>query len=516
MPDIILRMENIIKDFPGIRALDHVNIELKEGEVLALVGENGAGKSTLMKILSGVWPHPTYDGNISIKGKTVKFANTKEAQSAGIAIIHQELNLLSEMTVAENIFLDRYPTEKVFLIDWNKTNSSTQELLDQLQVTDISPVDYVKDLSVGKQQMIEIAKALSFKSDILVLDEPTSALTESETEELFRIIADLKKKNVSMIYISHKMNEILKISDRIQVLRDGHTVGTPMPTKNIDIDSIIAKMVGRKIEELYPIRNPKPGLKILEVRNLDVDHPFIPGEKRVKNINFSAYSGEILGISGLMGSGRSEMVTGIFGAFPEHTHGDIFIQGVKKNIRSPQDAITNGIALITEDRKRFGLILNQSVSMNISLSVLDQISNMLGIVDIDAEKAAVESQIHSLAVKTPNETVSVETLSGGNQQKVVLGKWLLTKPKILIMDEPTRGIDIGARSEIYKLMNKLTEQGVAIIMISSDLPEIMGMSDRIMVMCDGEKAVELGRNTATRELIMKYATGTLKGEAREQ
>ena len=508
MSEVVLKMEHIVKEFPGVRALDDVNFEARSGEVLALVGENGAGKSTLMKVLGGAWPYPTYQGDIFIKGENRRFHNTREAEQSGIAIIYQELNLIPELTVAENIFLDRQPTNRIGAIDWRRLNDDAQTLLDELGIRDFGPADQVKHLTVGRQQMVEIAKALSKRASILVLDEPTSALTDREVAELFSIIRKLKQDGVCMCYISHKMEEIKEVADRVVVLRDGQTIGDVTAITDITLDQIIARMVGRDIKDMFPPRGRQRGEKILEVRNLDVDHPDLPGEKRVRNASFSAYRGEILGIAGLMGAGRTELVSAIFGACPGATHGDVLVAGKKIEIRSPADAIDHGIALLTEDRKALGLFLGQSIAFNTTIASLPTISTRLaGVIDAARERALVEKYVEELGVKTPDIDTIVGTLSGGNQQKVVLGKWLNASPEIFILDEPTRGIDIGAKVEIYKLLNRLAGQGVAIIMISSELPEVLGMSDRILVMREGAIVAEFTRDEATREAIMEFATG---------
>jgi ABC-type sugar transport system ATPase subunit len=514
----MLRMENIVKEFPGVKALDNVNFEARAGEVLALVGENGAGKSTLMKVLSGVWPYPSYDGNITINGKLARFYSTKEALGAGVAIIYQELNLIPELTVSENIFLDRQPTSLAGLIDWDKLHFAAQRLLNELHITDIRPTHLIKELTVGKQQLVEIAKALSLQAKILVFDEPTSALTEKEVAELFRIIRKLKQNQVCMVYISHKMEELREIADRVAVLRDGKTIGPIIPIEDISLDEIITRMVGRDIAEMFPKIECQRGQKTLEVKNFSVDHPFLVGEKKVKNVSFCAYQGEILGIAGLMGSGRSELVSGIFGAFPHQTQGEVSLDGQKLSINSPLDGIRHGIALVTEDRKNFGLILKQSITANIVISSLDQVESRLGLID-DLKAARMADQaIKDLGIKARDADVAVETLSGGNQQKVVMGKWLQTHPRVLILDEPTRGVDVGAKVEIYKIMNALLQQGVTIIVVSSDLQEILGICDRILVMREGRLVQDLPRAKASRELIMKYAmhadTVTTPGDAR--
>ena len=509
MSEVVLKMEHIVKEFPGVRALDNVNFEARCGELLAIVGENGAGKSTLMKVLGGVWPYPSYQGDIFIKGESKRFYTTREAEQSGVAIIYQELNLIPELTVAENIFLDRQPTNSLGAIDWRQLNSDTQTLLDELGIRDFGPTDQVKHITVGKQQMVEIAKALSKRASILVLDEPTSALTDKEVADLFRIIRRLKQDGVCMCYISHKMEEIKEIADRVVVLRDGQTIGDVTPIADITLDQIIARMVGRDIKDVFPESARQRGEKILEVRNLWVDHPDLAGEKSVRNASFSAYRGEILGISGLMGSGRTELVSAIFGAHPGTTHGDVLVAGKKVAIRSPTDAIDHGIALLTEDRKAFGLFPGQSIAFNTTIASLQSISTRLtGVIEAARERTLVEKYVAQLGVKTPDIDTVVGTLSGGNQQKVIVARWLNASPTIFILDEPTRGIDIGAKVEIYKLLNRLAGEGVAIIMISSELPEILGMSDRILVMNEGAIVAEFTRETATKEAIMEFATGT--------
>ena len=508
MPEVVLKMEHIVKEFPGVRALDNVNFEARAGEVLALVGENGAGKSTLMKVLGGAWPYPAYQGDIFIRGERRRFYNTGEAEASGVAIIYQEFNLIPELTVAENIFLDRQPTNRLGAIDWPKLNSDTQALLDELGIRNLRPTDQVKHITVGKQQMVEIAKALSKRARILVLDEPTSALTDKEVNDLFSIVRKLKQDGVCMCYISHKMEEIKEIADRVVVLRDGQTIGEVTPIADISLDQIIARMVGRDIKDMFPASARQRGEKILEVRNLELDHPDLPGEKRVKKASFSAYRGEILGLAGLMGSGRTELVSAIFGAFPQATHGEVLIEGKRVEIRSPLDAIDHGIALLTEDRKALGLFMGQSVAFNTTIASLQTVSaGLMGVIDTVRERALVGEYVAELGVKTPDIDVMVGTLSGGNQQKVILGRWLNAHPKIFILDEPTRGIDIGAKVEIYRLLDRLAREGVAVIIISSELPEVLGMSDRILVMREGAIAAEFARETATREAIMEVATG---------
>jgi ABC-type sugar transport system ATPase subunit len=513
MSDVVLKMEHIVKEFPGVRALDDVNFEARAGEVLALMGENGAGKSTLMKVLGGVWPHPTYQGDIFIREERARFKSPREAMDAGIAIIHQELNLIPELSVAENIFLDRQPRNAFGAIDWRRMNADAAALLEELGLSDVRPTDRVKHIAVGKQQMVEIAKALSKNASILILDEPTSALTDKEVKELFRVIRGLRQAGVCLCYISHKMEEISEIADRVVVLRDGRTIGEPTAIADTTLDQIIARMVGRELSEMYPQSTRERGETVLDVTNLAVDHPSLPGERKVADVSFSAYRGEILGLCGLMGSGRTTLVSALFGAFPDATHGDVQIGGKKVQIRSPAEAIFHGIALLTEDRKALGLFLDQSIAFNTTISSLQSISSPpIGVIDADQERALTERYIAQLNVKAPGAGTIVGTLSGGNQQKILLARWLNANPKIFILDEPTRGIDIGAKVEIHKLLHRLAEQGVAIIIISSELEELLGMSDRILVMNEGRIVSEFTRANASREAVMEWATGARRLE----
>jgi len=505
MAEEILEMNNIIKDFPGVRALDHVNFKLEKAEIIALVGENGAGKSTLMNVLSGVWPYPTYEGDIYLDDEIVRFENTREAEEAGIGIIHQELNLLPDLSVAENIFLDRQPLNKFGGIKWNEIYHEAAKVLTRLNM-DIDPRIDLGDLTVGKQQMVEIAKALSLDTRILVFDEPTSALTDSEIKELFTVINDLKASEVSMIYISHKMEEIEEIADSVVVLRDGATIGDKIQIKNVTIEEIINRMVGRDIADLFPKKSFERKEKTLEVKNITIPDPFNPEKYLVEDVSFKAYKGEILGISGLMGAGRTELVNAIFGVYGKKRQGKIFYDDRELKIESPADAIKNGIALITEDRKELGLLLDKDLVINMTLPSIEKFSSNF-VMDYLAERNIAEKYVNELNIKTPNLDVNVEKLSGGNQQKVVIGKWLITESNVLILDEPTRGIDVGAKTEVYRLMNQLVERGVTVIMISSDLPEIMGMSDRILVISEGKKTAVLEHEEADQETIMKYATG---------
>jgi ribose transport system ATP-binding protein len=495
MSDYLLEMKEISKSFPGVKVLDSVQLNLKRGEVLALMGENGAGKSTLMKILGGIYQRD--GGTIVVKGQTQEKMTPDVASKQGIAIIHQELNLIPHLSVMENIFLGReFTYGKSGFVNWSRMRKEAKRWLEQLAIN-LDPATLVGELSVGQQQMIEIAKALSMQADILVLDEPTAALTNREIDALFEVIASLKRKGVGMIYISHRMEEIFQISDRITVLRDGKYVGT-VETAETSLDELVKMMVGREITDRFPKVEVKPGEERLRVENLTV-------RGKLSGISFSVRSGEIVGVAGLMGAGRTEMAKALFGA-EKMDGGEIFVDGKPVRISQPIDAIRAGIALVTEDRKEEGLVLPLSVRENIALPNLAKLSS-LGVMKRRAEQALSDETIQRLVIKTAGGEQAAGSLSGGNQQKVVIGKWLATKPKILILDEPTRGVDIGAKKEIYDIMNRLAQQGVAILMISSELPEVLGMSDRVLVMHEGRITGAFSRAEATQELIMHAATG---------
>jgi ribose transport system ATP-binding protein len=496
MGENVVKMVNIDKRFPGVHALKKCSFELDKGEVHALIGENGAGKSTLMKVLTGV--HDKNSGTIYYKGKDVDINSPKAAQELGISIIHQELNLMPDLTVAENIFIGREPMRfKGLFCDSALQNKMAKELLNSMNVK-IDPNVKVEQLTVAQQQMIEIAKALSYHSEVLIMDEPTAALTESEIDELFRIIQELKDKGVGIVYISHRMEELKKICDRVTVMRDGEYVG--MRNMNeVTINEIITMMVGREIyEEVHDLNREQNQEVVLEVKNLTRG-------KKVKNVGFQLKKGEILGFAGLMGAGRTEVARCLFGA-DSRDSGEIFIKGKKVNIQSPRDAVANGIGYLSEDRKRYGLVLGLDVNTNIAMATMPSFSNRFGFLKEDEETVNATKYISALDIKTPSGKQLVQNLSGGNQQKVVIGKWLTRNCDILIFDEPTRGIDVGAKSEIYRLLNELADQGKSIIMISSELPEVLRMSHRIIVMCEGKITGELSRNEATQERIMTCAT----------
>lgn len=502
----LLEMRQITKEFPGVKALDGVTFDLRAGEFHALVGENGAGKSTLMKTLSGVYPYGSYSGDIVVEGDVKHFANIRQAEEAGIAIIFQELSLVKELTVAENIFLGKEP-QRFGVINWAEVYQKSSQLLKDLNLP-LNPRTKVGNLGIGQQQLVEIAKALSQKAKILVLDEPTAALTESEVETLFEILRDLKARGVGMIYISHKLDEVFAMSDRITVIRDGKTVGTN-DTKDMTKDKIIALMVGREVGDIFPESSHAFGETVLEVKNINAYDVDVPTKKLVKDVSFSVRKGEVVGIAGLMGAGRSELLMSIFGAWYGKTSGDVFVEGNKVSISAPRDAIKNGIGFVTEDRKRFGLILDQTIMDNSTIAGLKQISGQI-LTHRSRETVATKKVMSSLRVKANSPMTVAGTLSGGNQQKVVLGKWLLTNPKILFLDEPTRGIDVGAKQEIYAEINRLAKEGLAIVMVSSELPEVLGLSDRILVLHEGKLTGEFSKAEATPEKIMVAATGESK------
>ncbi len=499
----LLEMRSIVKEFPGVRALDGVSFTLEAGEFHSLVGENGAGKSTLMKVLSGVYPAGTYEGEILINDRPQQFRNVRDSENAGVAIIFQELSLVKELTVGENIFLGQAPS-KLGVIDWSALYHRASKLLKDLNLQ-IDPRVPVGSLGIGQQQLVEIAKALSKKAKILVLDEPTAALTESEVETLFSILAKLKADGVGMIYISHKLDEVFEMSDRITVLRDGRTVATHAAS-DLNKEKVIQLMVGREVGDIFPKVEHALGDVAMEVTGLTAYSVDDPTKKVVDDVSFSVRKGEVLGVAGLMGAGRTELLTALFGAWQGNYSREISVEGQPVQIDSPSDAISNGIAFVTEDRKRFGLILDQTIMDNMTLAGLKSISGRM-LTNRSREIAAVRVPMSSLHIKANSPLTVAGTLSGGNQQKVVLGKWLLTGPKVLFLDEPTRGIDVGAKQEIYTEINKLAKEGLAIILVSSELPEVLGLSDRILVLHEGRMTGEFSRADATPEKVMTAATG---------
>ncbi|WP_432764893.1 sugar ABC transporter ATP-binding protein [Hungatella effluvii] len=487
----LLDMKQIIKSFNGVEVLHGIDFSLRAGTVHALMGENGAGKSTLMKVLAGV--HKCDDGEIWLKGKKTEIQSPRHAQELGIAMIHQELSPVPEMTVAENIFLGREPRKGLF-VDYKKMYADTEKLLGEMKVR-VSPRAKIGRLKVADQQLIEISKAISLNADIIVMDEPTSAITDQEVEILFKTIADLKKKGTGIIYISHKMDEIFRIADDITVLRDGTYVNS-WEAKDIDNNTLIKNMVGRELNEIFPkIKVPAKDV-VMEVRHFTKENQF-------EDISFLVREGEILGIAGLIGAGRTELMNAIFG-LEKPDSGEVFFEGKKVEIRRPSDAIRHGIAYVTEDRKNEGLVLEMGVGQNITIASMKTLSSGM-FIKRQEEKKTIDDQIRALRIKVHSPRQLVGKLSGGNQQKVVLAKWMMKNPKLLILDEPTRGIDIGAKSEIYKLMGEFVEKGNSIIMISSEMPEAMGMSDRILVLSNGRLSGELSREEFVQEDIMKMA-----------
>ena len=505
MNNPILEMKNITKEFPGVKALNNVSFQVAQGEIHCLVGENGAGKSTLMKVLSGVYHHGSYTGDILYGGEVQKFNGIHDSEKVGIGIIYQELALVPEMTVYENIFLG-HEIRNGFLVNWNETVKRAGEMLKKVRL-DVNPAAKVKDLGVGKQQLVEIAKALSRDVKLLILDEPTSALNEDDSENLLKLLSELREHGVTSVLISHKLKEVIAVADSVTVLRDGNTICTLDAHKGeVTETALIKHMVGREIDNIYPKREHKPSTEVvLEVKDWSAYDPKI-GRNVLKNVNFNLKKGEIIGFAGLMGSGRTELALSIFGN-PDgyRISGELLLHNQKRNFRYPQDAIQAGMAYVTEDRKGDGLILMQDVKQNITLANLKGISTN-GIVNNNAEVQVANEYKKSLNIKTPTVEQRVGNLSGGNQQKVSLGKWLFVGPNILILDEPTRGIDVGAKFEIYTIMTRLVQEGMSIIMISSELPEVLGMSDRVYVVSSGRITGELPISEASQEKIMKMAT----------
>lgn len=493
MNEVIVSMKNISKSFPGVKALDKVNFELRSGEVMALLGENGAGKSTLMKILSGVYTRD--EGSMEIFGKEYGDLTPKQAQQAGVAIIHQELNMCKHLSVAENMFLGREIQGKISLNN-ARMEEEAQRILDDLKIS-INPKQIVGDLPVSKQQMVEIAKALSINAKILIMDEPTSALTAREIEDLFRIIRKLKSEGRGIVYISHRLEELAQIVDRVTIMRDGQYI-TDGNFADMTMDQIIANMVGREIKEKFPRVECEKGKKIFEVKNLNAG-------KMVRDINFAVYEGEIVGFAGLMGAGRTETTRAIFGVDPKES-GQIFVDGKEVHIHCPMDAIKNGVVLAPEDRKKDGLCTKLSIRQNLALPNLDWVCSKFGVINSSKENKLCEKAVDDLKIKTPSVEIDSGNLSGGNQQKVVVGKWMARDSRVVIFDEPTRGIDVGAKVEIYNLMNELKKQGIAVMFVSSEMPEVMGIADRIIVMCDGRITGEVMARETTQNEILTLAT----------
>ena len=508
MEKLLLEMKNITKTFPGVKALDQVNLEVREGEIHALVGENGAGKSTLMNVLSGVYPYGSYEGEIYYDGALCKFSKINDSEAKGIVVIHQELALVPYMAIAENMFLGNERGKK-YAIDWNETYGKAEEYMRVVGLKE-SPRTLIKDLGTGKQQLVEIAKALARKAKLLILDEPTSSLTEADSKALLDLLLQFKKQGLTSIIISHKLNEVAYVADKITVLRDGTTIETlDNQIDDISEERIIKGMVGREISDRYPKRQDvKIGDVFMEVEHWHVYHPLFNERKVVDDVSFHVRKGEIVGLSGLMGAGRTELAMSIFGqSYGYNITGTLKLYGEIVHLASVREAIAKKLAYVTEDRKGNGLILNNSIKINTTIANLEAIS-LHHIIDKDKEHTVAEEYREKLRTKCPTVEQMVSNLSGGNQQKVLLSKWMFANPDILILDEPTRGIDVGAKYEIYCIMNQLVAEGKSIIMISSELPEILGMSDRIYVMNEGKMVGELEKEDATQEKIMKMILST--------
>jgi D-xylose transport system ATP-binding protein len=497
----LFEMRGIGKSFPGVRALDGVSVDLYPGEIHAVVGENGAGKSTLIKILAGVYTD--YEGDLRIDGKACRFSSVRESEAAGIAVVFQELSLVPELSVGENIFLGREPS-RFGVVQWDELYSRASRILGELGLH-LDPRAKTGALGTGKQQLVEIAKALSQDARILVLDEPTAALTDVEAENLFAILNRLSAQGIGIIYVSHRLQEVFRLSRRITVLRDGRTIATE-PAAVVDEQQIIAKMVGRQVSQVFPARARAVGDMALEARHITAESQDIPGKLAVNDVSFTAHCGEVLGIAGLMGSGRSELLMSLFGCFPGRVSGEIAINGHRVDIRRPADAIAAGIGFVTEDRKRSGLILDQTILANMTLASLARVSGHF-VTNESRELAASLPLFDDLRIKAPSLFTTAGILSGGNQQKVVLAKWLMTRARVLFLDEPTRGIDVGAKQEIYAMIHKLAQSGLAVVMVSSELPEVLGLSDSILVLHQGKVSGRFTRHNATAEAVMSCATG---------
>jgi D-xylose transport system ATP-binding protein len=504
--EYILQVEDLTKEFPGVVALDRVSLNVKQGEIHSMVGENGAGKSTLMKVLSGVYPYGTYEGRVIIDGEEKHFRNVRESEDSGIAIIYQELLLVKHLSIAENIFLGTNKANRLGVIDWDQVNHQAAEWLNYVGL-EAHPMTIVDDLGVGKQQLVEIAKALSKNARILILDEPTAALSDNEVVHLANILQELKQKGVTSIYISHKIQEVLKLSDTVTVIRDGKTIHTA-PTVELNEKRIISMMVGRDFSNRFPERkHQKTDQVVLDVKNWTLARPEAADQFVFKDINFQLHKGEILGIAGLMGAGRTELVNSLFGVYHGTLTGEIFVIGRKVKIRSPEEAIRSGIGLLTEDRKRFGLNLLGTIKNNISMASTANFSKH-GYINENEEIKECEKYVDNLKIKITSLNNLVSNLSGGNQQKVILARWLMVNPTILLVDEPTRGIDVGSKYEIYQLLDALLQNGIGIVMVTSELPEAMAMSDRVLVMREGRIVKEFNHQDLTEEGIMNYATGS--------
>jgi ABC-type sugar transport system ATPase subunit len=506
LPPPIISFRQITKRFPGVVALKDVSIDVLPGELHAVVGENGAGKSTLMKCLCGMITD--YEGQLHLRGRPVRFRGTADAERAGVGIIHQELNLVEELSAAANVFLGREKLNRLGLLDDRAMERDTAALLAQLEC-EIHPRRSVRQLRVGDQQLVEIAKALSLFTEILIMDEPTSALSQTEVERLFRVIQRLRRRGVTILYISHKLDEVFQLADRITVLRDGRLVSTT-PRSQTSPREITHLMVGREIEET-DLRPRTPGEALLEVRGLSLARPGHARKWRLKDIHFSLRRGEILGLAGLMGAGRTELLECLFGASPQPPQGEIILEGHRVVLRHPGDAMRAGIALVTEDRKRLGIFANWNVAENVSICTLRAVTT-LGLISFRREHAMAQRSIEQLGVKSAGLDAPITSLSGGNQQKAIIGRWLLSRPKILLLDDPTRGVDVGAKAELYRVADALCRDGLGIIVTSSELPELLTLCDRILVLCEGHQTGELSRAEATEQRIMELATLRPKAE----
>lgn len=505
MSETILEMKHISKTFPGVKALDEVNFQVGKAEIHGLIGENGAGKSTLMKVLSGVHPYGTYEGDIIYNGNTCEFKDINQSEALGIVIIHQELALIPELSIAENIFLGNEQAKKG-VINWNETIIKTRILLDKVGLK-VDPLEKIKNIGVGQQQLVEIAKALSKNVELLILDEPTAALNEEDSKNLLNLLLEFKKQGMTSILISHKLKELISVTDSITVLRDGQTIRSySVKEDNITENVIIKDMVGRDLTNLYPEREPNIGDVFFEIKDWSAYHPVTPERKILHDINLNVKKGEIVGIAGLMGAGRTELAMSVFGrSYGKKITGKVYKNGIEIEVKTIDQAIANGLAYVSENRKEYGLILIDSVKKNLTLSNLKRVSKR-SILDFGAEVTAAEFLQSRMNIKTPTIEHSVGNLSGGNQQKVVLGKWIFTEPEVLILDEPTRGIDVGAKFEIYKIINELADKGKSIIVISSELPELLGICDRIYTLCEGRITSELDKKEANQEILMSYMT----------
>ena len=499
-------MKSITKEFPGVKALDNVNLVVERGEIHALIGENGAGKSTLMNVLSGIYPYGTYTGQIIYNGQECQFKTLKDSEAQNIVIIHQELALIPLLTIGENMFLGNEFKNSAGVIDWDRTYSEAEKHMKQVGLRE-SPRALIKDISTGKQQLVEIAKAFSKNVKLLILDEPTSSLNDEDAKMLLDLLMEFKKQGLTSIIITHKLNEIIYCADKATILRDGATIETLVKgVDDMSEDRIIKGMVGRSMEDRYPSKDNRHVLPevSLEVRDWTVHHPLYPEKVVVDNVSFKVRKGEVIGFSGLQGAGRTEMAMSIFGrSYGTDIAGKLLINGKESVLKNPEAAIHHGLAYVTEDRKTNGLLLNESIRMNTTLARLDKVCKR-GIIDRDKERSSAESMKEEMGTKTPSIEQKAGNLSGGNQQKALLGKWMFTEPDILILDEPTRGIDVGAKYDIYCLINQMVEQGKSVIMISSEMPELLGMCDRIYVMNEGKMLAELDAKEATQEIIMGH------------